>query len=93
MHQENEQPASEPEETVNEEPDEQELVRVIRALELQIDEPEPETPVNDLKELAARLMEDFDLGGKERKKALETLKPERKIDREWTKRTSSPKRS
>lgn len=77
-HQENEQTASEPEETVNEEPEDQELVRVIRALELQTPDSEQEIPENDLKALAVRLTEDYDLGGKERKKALETLKPERK---------------
>ncbi len=77
-HQENEQPASEPEETVNEEPEEKEPEWMAHEPALLIDEPEQETPVNDLKALAARLTEDFDLGGKERKKALETLKPERK---------------
>lgn len=77
-HQENEQPASEPEEVVNEEPEEKEPEWMAHEPELLIDEPEQETLVNDLKALAARLTEDFDLGGKERKKALEMLKPERK---------------
>lgn len=61
----------EEEEILNVEPDELDEERMDQI-------PEPEIQVTDLKTLAGNLTEAFDLGGKERKKAMEILKPERK---------------